>query len=105
MPPKRPVQAANKVKKIAEDLSAKCQADTPNLRTVNLKKVELEKEWVKFDTLYDQWAAEEDEAQIEQHSDAYDTLTSKKDQALESAQELLLAEETLTQSQELSGTV
>ena len=105
MPPKRPVQAANKVKKITEDLSAKCQADTPNLRTVNLKKVELEKEWVKFDTLYDQWAAEEDEAQIEQHSDAYDTLTSKKDQALESAQELLLAEETLTQSQELSGTV
>ena len=59
MLPKRPVQAADKVKRLTDDLSAKYQADTPNLRTVNLKKVELEKAWIKFDLLYDQWAAKE----------------------------------------------
>ena len=98
---KRPVLAAKKVGKLSTDLLEKCQGKTPNLRIIGLKKGHLEIEWTTFDTLYTQWADTVDEHIIDQHEGEYDDVAASKDQALETATDLIIKDDILTQGQDL----
>ena len=62
----RPIQAANKVKKVAGDLQKKCGEGTPNLRSISGKLDQLQKAWEAFDADYDEWATEEE---VTEHED------------------------------------
>ena len=66
-----------------------------------MEKGQLETEWNIFDTLYTQWADIMDEQFIDQHQEVYDDIASTKDQALESATELISKDDNLTLGQEL----
>ena len=63
---------------------------------IGLKKGHLEIQWNTFDTLYTQWADTMDEQVIYQHEEDYDDVTSTKDQALESATDLISKDNILT---------
>ena len=68
---------------------------------VTMKKGRLETEWNTFDTLYTQWADTVDEQDIDQHHEGYEDIASAKDQALESATELISKDNILTWGQGL----
>ena len=74
---KQPVLAAKKVFKLSTDLLERCRGDTPNLRTIGLKKGHLEIEWTTVDTLYTQWKDTVDEHAIDQAEGEYDTLAAR----------------------------
>ena len=96
---KRPVLAARKLGKISTELLERCHGHTPDLGMIKMKKARLETEWNTFDTLYIQWADTVDEQDIDQHHEGYEDIASAKDQALESATELISKDNILTWGQ------
>ena len=99
------MQLGNKLRKAAEDLATRCNANVPNIRNIQKKLEQVEAAWLAYDRANDVWANNATEEAVNVQEQEYNSLVEAKDSAVEAACKLIEADKKVNESQIKKGKV
>ena len=68
------MQLGNKLRKAAEDLATRCNANVPNIRNIQKKLEQVEAAWLAYDMANDVWANNATEEAVNGQEQEYNSL-------------------------------